>query len=124
MKEKIHIESSKVHFEIAEERNEIHKQEKDADKKIALRTVAAQNYFYAIVNAIEAVFARNGIHSFNHESRSRNIIAKPELFTEETVQLFDLVDRDQRNKVAYRGENSEKYQNIRKLAKKLMESIC
>ena len=66
---------------------------------------------------IEAVFARKGTHSFSHENRMRNLLTMPNLFREKIVELYELVDRDQRNKVAYRGENSEKYENIKKLAK-------
>ena len=49
------------------------------------------------------------------------ILENKSFFSYEVIQLYELVDRDQRNKVTYRGENGEKYKNIKKLAKLLKE---
>ncbi len=122
MKEKIHLEAAKAHFEIANNFDNIFNNEKDEDKKRALMTVAAQNYFYSSINMIEAIFAREkSEHSFNHENRFRKLIQYRTLFSDEIVSLFEKVDRDQRNKVAYRGENGKLYKDIKDLAKLLME---
>lgn len=70
-----HRFATKEHFAIAERLDAEHAQEKDSNKKIALRTVAAQNYFYASVNAIECIFAEKiEQHSFNHENRMRKMV--------------------------------------------------
>ncbi|MCX6706974.1 MAG: hypothetical protein NT001_02430, partial [Candidatus Woesearchaeota archaeon] len=83
----------------------------------------AQNYFYSAVNCIEAVFAvKLKAHSFSHENRMNRIMENRALFSKEIVELYEIVDRDQRNKVTYRGENGSKYQNIKRLAKILIEA--
>ncbi len=116
MEEKVHSWTAKLHFEIAEQKNKEYGLEKDQTKRIALRIVAAQNYFYAIINWIEAVLARKEEHSFSHENRWSRVWENKPVFGEEVFQLFQEVERDQRNKVAYRGENGPKYENIKKLA--------
>ena len=121
MNEIIHKESAKEHFRIAKELDKKYTLEKNQNKKIAIRTVAAQNYFYARINVIEAILAIKELHSFNHENRARKVFENPDLFNEEILTLFNLVDRDIRNKIAYRGENGEKYKNIKKFAEKLIE---
>lgn len=118
----IHKEVSELHFNIAEKYDKIFREESDIDKKKINMVVAAQNYFYSSINAIEAVFARDLTqHSFNHENRFRKLIQYRTLFSDEIVSLFEKVDRDQRNKVAYRGENGKLYKDIKDLAKLLME---
>ncbi|MBS3122277.1 hypothetical protein J4434_05345 [Candidatus Woesearchaeota archaeon] len=123
MKFEVHKTSAEEYFKIAEEEDNKLNVEKDEVKKIAFRVVAAQNYFYSIVNLIEAAFAKKlAYHSFSHENRMNKLIETKPLFSNEIVRLYELVDRDQRNKVTYRGENGEKYKNIKRLAKMLMES--
>ena len=122
MKFDVHKTAAEVYFMIAEEQDTLYTSEKDDTKKIALRIVAAQNYFYAAVNFIEAVFAKKlEKHSFNHENRMRTLLENRNLLSEDIIRLYELVDRDQRNKVTYRGENGEKYKNIKKLAQLLRE---
>lgn len=121
MNENVHLLAARTYFEVAEEKDQEYQQEKREDERVALRVVAAQNYFYAAINAIEAIFARKEEHSFNHENRMSKIYENRSSFSEEVVQLYQKVERDQRNKVTYRGENGEKYENIRKLARLLMK---
>ena len=123
MKKGIHITAAKEHFKIAEEYNNKMEEEKDENKRIALRTVASQNYFYAGINAIEAIFAGKEIHSFNHENRNRNMAENPDLFDDELYELYNDVDRDLRNKVAYRGLNGEMYKRVKEFAAKSVEAI-
>lgn len=121
MKFEVHKASSEEYFKIAEEEDSKLNVEKDEIKRIAFRVVAAQNYFYAAVNLIEAAFAKKlGYHSFSHENRMNKLIESRNIFSNEIIKLYELVDRDQRNKVTYRGENGEKYRNIKQLAKMLM----
>jgi len=120
MNENIHKGVAKEHFKVAEEYNKKFEAETDDEKKKINRIVAAQNYFYSAINAIEAVFAKElKQHSFNHENRYRKFVENQKLFSSEITGLFTRVDRDERNKVAYRGENGQMYENIKKLAKLL-----
>lgn len=124
MNEKIHRIAAKEHFAIAEKLDTELNQEKDLNRKIALRTVAAQNYFYASINAIERIFAEKlEQHSFNHENRMRKMIENISLFSQEIRTLYERVDRDLRNKVAYKGENGEKYESVKKLAQLLVREL-
>ena len=121
MEEKIHLWAAQFYFEIAEAKNQEYEKETDVDKRVALRVVAAQNYFYATVNWIESIFAKNKEHSFNHENRMSKILENRPLFDEEVISLYTEVERNQRNKVTYRGENGPKYENIKRLAVLLNE---
>src|SRR3989344_8934966 len=117
MEENIHLIAAKLHFEIAEGLDKEYNDKKNSDKKVSYRIVAAQNYFYSLINMVETILAKNlEKHSFNHENRIRNLIEHRNLFTDEIVKLYEQVDRDFRNKVAYRGENSKKYESIKKIA--------
>jgi len=122
MEEDIHLITAKLHFEIAEDLDKEYNDEKDPNKKVACRIVAAQNYFYSLINMVETILAKNlEKHSFNHENRMRNMIEHRNLFTDEIIELYEQVDRNFRNRVAYRGENGKKYESIKRLAKLLIE---
>ena len=124
MNEKIHKGVAKAHFEIAENYNKRFIGSTDEDEKKINRVVAAQNYFYAAINSIEAVFARElKQHSFNHENRYRKFVENQKLFSNEIAELFTKVDRDERNKVAYRGENGGMYEDMKKLAALLVGAL-
>lgn len=124
MEENTHRGVAKAHFKIAEDYDQKFRTESDEEKKGINRIVAAQNYFYSAINAIEAVFARElEQHSFNHENRYRKFVENSNLFSDEIFNLFKKVDRDERNKVAYRGENGHMYKDIKKLAQLLKDII-
>lgn len=123
MKREIHITAAKEHLKVAEEYNAKMASEKNEDKKIAFRTVASQNYFYAGINAIESIFAGKSIHSFNHENRNRNMAENLDLFDDALYRLYNDVNRDMRNKVAYRGLNGKMYETVVLFAKKAVEAI-
>lgn len=121
MEKNIHLLVAEQHFIVAEDKNEEYKKEKGEGKRIALRIVAAQNYFYTAVNLIEAALAERGEHSFNHENRMSKLFEDKTLLGDEITNLYAEVERNQRNKVTYRGDNGKKYENIKKLARLLME---
>jgi len=123
MKENIHKGVAKAHFKIAEEYDRSFREETEEERKKINRIVAAQNYFYSAINAIESIFAKLQQHSFSHENRYRKVIENQNLFSDEIFNLFKKVDRDERNKVAYRGKNGQMYEDIKKLAKLLNEAI-
>ncbi|MFH1456459.1 MAG: hypothetical protein ABIF40_05945 [archaeon] len=123
MNEKIHEKAAKAHFDIGNNYDSKFNKEKDVNLKKALMTVAAQNYFYSAINTIEAILARvKSEHSYNHENRFRKLLEHRILFSDEIITLFEKVDRDYRNKVAYRGKNGKLYADIKKLAKLLIEN--
>ncbi len=119
MEEKVHLFAAQEYFKVAEAKNQEYENESNQDRSTALRIVAAQNYFYSIVNAIEAILATKEEHSFNHENRMSKILEYRNLFSDEVVDLYQQIERDQRNKVTYRGQNGEMYENIKKLAQLL-----
>ena len=124
MNENIHKGVAEEHFKTAEGYDKRFRDEKDDDKKKISRIVAAQNYFYSAINAIGAVFARKlEQHSFNHENRYRKFVENQSLFSDEIFDLFKKVDRDERNKVAYRGENGQMYEDIKRLARLLNDAL-
>ena len=109
MEEKIHNLTAEYYFEAAEEFDKKFLEEKESERKTALMITAAQNYFYCAVNLIEGIFAAKlEEHSFNHENRMRKILEQRGLFSEKIIKLYELVDRNFRNKVTYRGENGKK----------------
>ncbi|MFH1439575.1 MAG: hypothetical protein ABIG89_03350 [Candidatus Woesearchaeota archaeon] len=117
-----HKRAAEMHYNIAGNYHIGFVSAKDSEKK-ANMVVAAQNYFYCIINLIEMVFAKSNEHSFNHENRYRKITEKNALFSSEFKNLFNEVDRDLRNKVAYRAENGRKYQIIKNLADLAMKEL-
>ena len=124
MNENIHKGVAKAHFKVAEEYDQKFRNETDEEKRKVNRIVAAQNYFYSAINVIEAVFARElEQHSFNHENRYRKVFENRNLFSDKIIGLFETVDRNERNKVAYKGENGKMYEHIKKLARLLIDVI-
>ena len=123
MKKEIHITAAKEHFKVAEDYDKKMKEEKDEDKRVAFKTIASQNYFYAGINAIEAVFAGKDVHSFNHENRNRNMAENVALFDNNLYRSYNDVERDVRNKVAYRGLNGKMYERVKMFAKNSVEAI-
>lgn len=117
MKKEIHTIAYNEHLKIGDEYDKKVVLEKDENRKIALRIVALQNYFYAGINAIEASLANKDIHSFSHENRNRNMAENPQMFSDELYKLYNEIDRELRNKVAYRGFNGKNYEKIKEFAK-------
>jgi len=124
MNENIHKGVAKAYFKVAEGYDQKFRKEINEEKKKVNRIVAAQNYFYSAINIIEAVFARElEQHSFNHENRYRKVFENRNLFSDKIIGLFETVDRNERNKVAYKGENGKMYEHIKKLARLLIDVI-
>lgn len=88
MDKKTHVLIAKEHLGIAENMHLRLKQEKDNDVKVACRTVAAQNYFYAGINMLEAKLAENELHSYSHENRARLILENSGLFQKSFVSFL------------------------------------
>lgn len=114
MNKDVHLIAAKAHLAIAEEYDK-KLASSSADEKEALRTVAAQNYFYALTNFIEAKLAEKEVHSFNHENRMKHMIAQQNLFTTELIKGYDDVSAI-RGKVAYRAKNGKDYAKLKTTA--------
>ena len=120
MNKNIHTLAAGYYFEAAEDFDRKRNIETDCERKTALMIAAAQNYFYCIINLIEAILAEKlEEHSFNHENRLNKILEHRNLFSETVIQQYSAVDRNLRNKVTYRGENGKKYEAIKELARLL-----
>lgn len=114
MKNEVHLIAAKEHLKIAEEYNTRLNKATDS-KKEALRTVAAQNYFYALTNFIEARLSEKDIHSHDHKSRMKNMLMQQNLFSTELIKGYDDVSNI-RGKVAYRAKNGRNYAKLRAVA--------
>lgn len=123
MNENVHRLAAQEYIKVARDYDKLCLEEKETDRKTALRVVAVQNYFYAAVNAIEAVLAKRSLHSFNHENRLAKLLEYSQDFDEAVVELYPLVERNERNKVTYRGENGNLYKNIKKVAEAAVGGI-
>ena len=107
MKKEVHMIAAKEHLSIAESCDK--RLDKSAgDEKEALRTVAAQNYFYALTNFIEARLSEKDIHSHNYENKMKHMLMAQNLFSAELIQGYDEVSAI-RGKVAYRAKNGKDY---------------
>ncbi|TKJ16967.1 hypothetical protein CEE44_00320 [Candidatus Woesearchaeota archaeon B3_Woes] len=81
-------------------------------------TVAAQNYFYASINAVEYVFAKmkNPLHSGDHENRTSNIYTNIKEFKNSEMFFEYKKMQETRGMVTYRAVNGEKYKVIKSFA--------
>ena len=114
MNKEVHLIAAKAHLAIAEESDK-KLATNNTNEKEAFRTVAAQNYFYALTNFIEAKLAEKDVHSFNHENRMKHMLAQQNLFTPDLVKGYDDVSAI-RGKVAYRAKNGKDYAKLKTTA--------
>ncbi len=106
--------ASKEFFQIATAMEERMNKEPDAEKKTALRMVAAQCYFYAAVEAIESVLGDAGVTVKDHRDRIRKIEQNYRLFKNpnDLLTKHKIITQEglnYRRRVAYRGENGNKF---------------
>jgi hypothetical protein len=80
MQKEVHITAAKEHLKIGEEYDRKMNAETNPDKKTGLRTVASQNYFYAGINAVEAVLARKEENVGKQIMKNHAVMHNPELF--------------------------------------------
>lgn len=125
MKTEQHKTAAKKHFSIAQDIDKEIESESDEDKRLALMTVAAQNYFYAGTNAIEFVFSKlkNPIHSGTHNHRLKNVLNNSHLFKNNEIIVLCSDADNLRNSVAYRAVNGPKYKKMKKFAEVAMSEI-
>ena len=114
--------ASKTYYRIAENIEAEMNNEQDANRKKELRKVAAQNYFYSAMEAIEWKLKRAGIdlYSINSHEQRLNAVRKNSSQFKEPASLvlkFEImINYDYRRKVAYKGENGNKFLILKELA--------
>ena len=94
----------------------------DPQKQKEYRKVAAQNYFYSAIEAVESILQKAGVdlYSINNYQERLTIIKKNHNQFKNPTQLilkFEImINYDYRRKVAYKGENGNKFILVKELA--------
>ena len=114
--------ASKTYFKFAQKAEELMNKETDEKIKKEYRKVAAQNYFYSSIEAIEWILKKAGIDLYSINSHKERL----EIVKENSSQFKDpsalilkfeiMVNYDYRRKVAYKGENGNKFILVKELA--------
>lgn len=121
--------SSKTYFRFAQEAEESMNKEVDLLQKKEYRKVAAQNYFYSAMEAIESVLKKSGIDLYsinNHEERLHLVKKNSSLFKDpiNIILKFEImINYDYRRKVAYKGENGNKFITVKEFAQLCQHEI-
>ena len=121
--------ASKTYYKIANEIEAEMDAEQDVNKKKELRKVAAQNYFYSAMEAIEWKLKQAGIdlYSINSHEQRLNAVRKNSSQFKELASLglkFEImINYDYRRKVAYKGENGNKFLILKELAELCQNEI-
>ena len=121
--------ASKTYFKYAQEAEKLMEKEKDDQRKKEYRKVAGQNYFYSGIEAIEWILKKAGIdlYSINSHKERLDIVKKNSNQFKDPISLilkFEiLINYDYRRKVAYKGENSNKFRLIKEFAQVCQDEI-
>ena len=125
------IPSSKLFWKKAQEVIEEMKTLKGDEKQIKeYRKVAGQLLFYAGINAIEEILSKK-ISSYvvgNHEKRGEELRKHIGLFKngEKIERYYNIMikgEHDYRRKVAYKGENGNKFALLEEFAKLCIDEL-
>lgn len=114
--------ASKTYYRIAQETETEMDSEQDPNRKKELRKVAGQNYFYSAMEAIEWKLKRAGIdlYSINSHEQRLSIVKKNSGQFKDPINLilkFEImIHYDYRRKIAYKGENGNKFIVLKELA--------
>lgn len=114
--------ASKTYFKFAQEAEKLMEQEKDKIKKKEYRKVAGQFYFYSSIEAIEWILKKSGIdlYSINSHKERLEIVKKNSNQFKDPASLilkFEImINYDYRRKVAYKGENDNKFLLVKEFA--------
>ncbi|MFH1683100.1 MAG: hypothetical protein ABIA37_04855 [Candidatus Woesearchaeota archaeon] len=114
--------ASKTYYNFAQQAEQLMEEEKDEQKKKEYRKVAGQNYFYSAVEAIEGILKTAGVdlYAINNHNDRLTIVKKNSLLFKEAANLIlkleIMINHDYRRKVAYKGENSNKFLLVKELA--------
>jgi len=114
--------ASKTYFKFAQEAEELMNKESDEKKKKEYRKVAGQNYFYSAIEAIEYTLKKSGVDLYsinNHHERLNVVKRNANQFKDPNslILKFEIViNYDYRRKVAYKGENDNKFKLVKEFA--------
>lgn len=112
MEVKRHLKIAKLFKKAAEEADKKRKKDKD------WTLVASQNFFYAGIQAIEAILAKHHLHPTSHRETSdmmKELIEK-EVFTVEEVMKHTSIRRGPRRRAGYMGREGRDYQKIKEFS--------
>lgn len=121
--------SSRKYHQLAESVEKELESAGDEKTKRELRKVCGQLYFYSGLSAIEFVLSKSGISLYSiasHKERKDLIQRNYTLFKKpnEVLQKYSiLVDYDYRRKVAYKGEDGNKFIVIKEFAQLCQEEL-
>ncbi len=121
--------ASKTYFRFAQEAEQSMEKEADPRRKKEYRKVAAQNYFYSAMEAIESVLQKAGIDSYliNSHNERLQLVKKNNTLFKDPVNLIlkmeIMIHYDYRRKVAYKGENGNKFIVVKELARLCQDEI-
>lgn len=96
--------------------------ELDEKNKREYRKVASQNYFYSAIEALEYILKKAGIsiYSINsHKDRLETVKKNSNLFKNAASLILKfeiMINYDYRRKVAYKGENGNKFVLVKEFA--------
>lgn len=116
------ILASKKYYAIAKQTEKEMEDTQDESERKELRKVTAQNYFYSGIEAIEYILKLAGVSMYsinNHKDRLDIIKRNSRQFKDPvTVALkYELmINYDYRRKVAYKGENGNKFMIVKEFA--------
>ncbi|MFO8016522.1 MAG: hypothetical protein R6U32_05445 [Candidatus Woesearchaeota archaeon] len=125
------IPSSKLFWKKAREATEEMKTFKGDERQIKeYRKVAGQLFFYAGINAIEEVLSKK-VSAYvvgNHEKRGEELRKHISLFRngEKIERYYNILIKrefDYRRKVAYKGENGNKFALVEEFAKLCIDEL-
>jgi hypothetical protein len=114
--------ASKTYFKFAQEAEELMEKESDEKRKKEYRKVAGQNYFYSAIEAIEWILKKAGIdlYSINsHKGRLEVVKKNSNQFKDPSTLVLKfeiMINYDYRRKVAYKGENDNKFLLLKEFA--------
>ncbi len=99
----------------------MNKEQEDKNKR-EYRKVAGQNYFYSATEALEWILKKSGIsiYSINsHKDRLEMVKKNSNLFKNASTLVLKfeiMINYDYRRKVAYKGENGNKFLLVKEFA--------
>lgn len=114
--------ASKTYLKFAEEAEDLMEKEKDEVRRKEYMKVACQNYFYSAVESIENVLKKAGIdlYSINSHKERLEIVKKNSNLFKDPASLilkFEImINYDYRRKIAYKGENGNKFKLVKEFA--------
>lgn len=121
--------ASKKYYELAKKTEEEMDSAGDEKTKRELRKVCGQIYFYSGIEAIEFILSKVGVSLYSissHKERKEVMQRNFKHFKKpmEIIQKYSiLIDYDYRRKVAYKGENGNKFIAIKEFAELCQDEL-